>query len=640
MKKIIKTFIKKVIAVIRKHFPKLWHFIIKLSQYILKQNPVPFAPAAVPSAAPIRDFSREDARRLADYLAQYDLISFDVFDTLVLRAFDDPKMIFQLWGQRNHQNYAHKIRINTEHELRLETGGEVLFQDIYKKMEACLGIPAEQGMAQELELELYCCMPNPYIQEVYNLLRKKGKRIIITTDMYLPKEAIEKILNQCGYEGWEALYVSSGCQRTKKSGAMWTYLNGIYPDIRQRIHVGDNPAGDGAKAEEAGWHTYCYKNLHNINGKPWKKEMAEITGSLYRGLIDQYLYSGAPRKDPLYELGFVYYGLPLYGYCQWLHELAENKDIDLILFAARDMYAVHQVFSEHYDTPCEYLPISRKAILRAVFDKCFGWLFSYIDGTPKNLSAFQRADIERLFSIFREPWLAEYGIPADAPLSAEQFPQIRKALLEQKEAISAYFSPDHEGAVRFFTEIYQRHRKPKRIMFVDMNGRGTCLMGLRYIFQEIDSDMELLGALVYSGHREVEAQILDRSMYLYIYSQWQNEHPMKVFQKKWIQTSVALESSIFTEEGSSLLSYAAGENEDGLQYSDDVFCDAASIQLIREGVIDFSRLFARYVSPPGCGELHVPSSDVYYPLIQGAKEFSEKYPHINKFSSVMKKLNP
>lgn len=268
MNKNFKKLIMHLMEWVAKHFPDGWRKVAAMARYALTLQTPPLQPMMSEFAVPIVEFPREDVEKLIEWLAQYDLISFDVFDTLVLRAFDDPKMIFHLWGLENCQQYAYDVRSAISKDLRAKTGREINLTEIYQEMEWHFGVPAEKGMEQEIQLELRYCMPNPYMKQVYDSLTQMGKRIIIVSDMYLPKEAITRILDKCGYKGYEALYVSSDCGYTKGSGTMWTYLNSLYGDIR-RVHVGDSPNGDANQAKRRGWKTKLYTNLHSINGKPW-----------------------------------------------------------------------------------------------------------------------------------------------------------------------------------------------------------------------------------------------------------------------------------------------------------------------------------------------------------------------------------
>ena len=463
MNKNFKKLIMHLMEWVAKHFPDGWRKVATMARYALTLQTPPLQPMMSEFAVPIVEFPREDVEKLIEWLAQYDLISFDVFDTLVLRAFDDPKMIFHLWGLKNCQQYTYNVRSAISLDLRAKTGREIKLTEIYQELERHFGVTAEKGMEQEIQLELRYCMPNPYMKQVYDSLIQMGKRIIIVSDMYLPKEAITRILDKCGYKGYEALYVSCDCGCTKRSGTMWTYLNSLYGDIR-RVHVGDSPNGDANQAKRWGWKTKLYTNLHSINGKPWEKEMSHLIGSLYRGTIDRYLYTGSPRKNPLYDLGFVYFGLPIYGFCQWLHELAVGKKIDLILFAARDMYTVHQVYREHYDTPCEYLPISRTSIWRADFD---GGVESILEHMKLVVNREKPYSIREFCELQHISFLLPYLKQTLFFITQETLPEIEQAILKHKDEITALLRTDQQGASSYYRNLCEKYNNPKHILFPD-----------------------------------------------------------------------------------------------------------------------------------------------------------------------------
>ena len=56
---------------------------------------------------------------------------------------------------------------------------------------------------------------------VYEYALLKGKRIIIVSDMFLPKSFIERILVKNGYDKYEKLYLSSEYKKIKFTGSLF-----------------------------------------------------------------------------------------------------------------------------------------------------------------------------------------------------------------------------------------------------------------------------------------------------------------------------------------------------------------------------------------------------------------------------------
>ena len=102
---------------------------------------------------------RRNAMYFAKDLLQFDVISFDIFDTLVFRPFKKPTDLFMIVGGRLNCLDFHKIRQNAEKAARIEkfnkTGSyEITLEDIYAKVERMTGIPADIGVKTEFQTEL------------------------------------------------------------------------------------------------------------------------------------------------------------------------------------------------------------------------------------------------------------------------------------------------------------------------------------------------------------------------------------------------------------------------------------------------------------------------------------------------------
>ena len=151
-------------------------------------------------------------------------------------------------------------------------------------------------------------------------------------------------------------------KKSKADGALYQEVMNKYGKDKKYIHVGDNPESDGKQARKSGWESVLYHNV-NIVGMPYRAEdMSITTGSLYRGIVNSRLYNGLNKYTPEYELGFIYGGIFVFGYCQFIHEYAKNHVIDKLLFLSRDGDVIKKVYEYLYPeetTKCEYVYWSR-----------------------------------------------------------------------------------------------------------------------------------------------------------------------------------------------------------------------------------------------------------------------------------------
>ena len=167
-------------------------------------------------------------KKLITLINKATYISFDIFDTAILRRILYPKDIFDLVSLRipEIKNFNFKeMRIKSECIARKNIGelnknGEITLDDIYKNIQnitAFDDIIIEKLKTMEIETELDVCKQNEYIHKIYSYCLEKKKKIIFTSDMYLPCKTIEKILTNNGYKEFHRLFLSSHHNLTKTS---------------------------------------------------------------------------------------------------------------------------------------------------------------------------------------------------------------------------------------------------------------------------------------------------------------------------------------------------------------------------------------------------------------------------------------
>ena len=181
----------------------------------------------------------------------YDVITFDIFDTLITRIIYEPDDLFRLMG-----NYIQKRYQLTVDYLNLRKKAETLawkensdycnIHHIYQKLpevSSFSAAEAEELKELEINLELDLCIPRKDVLTIYNRLKDSGKTIILVSDMYLTSEIIEKMLAKCGYCGYEDLWISCERGKRKDRDTIWDDFFEKYGHLRT-IHLGDNPHSD------------------------------------------------------------------------------------------------------------------------------------------------------------------------------------------------------------------------------------------------------------------------------------------------------------------------------------------------------------------------------------------------------------
>ena len=102
---------------------------------------------------------------LKEQIDKYDVISFDIFDTLVFRPFSEPTALFYLLEKEIGIMNFHDIRVAMEHEARQlhyrRFGNyETDFSEIWEMIEKSIGTVDKSGAIIEQNLELQLCYAN------------------------------------------------------------------------------------------------------------------------------------------------------------------------------------------------------------------------------------------------------------------------------------------------------------------------------------------------------------------------------------------------------------------------------------------------------------------------------------------------
>ena len=134
-------------------------------------------------------------------LMKYDVVSFDIFDTLIFRTVDTPIDVFYLIGEKLGIQNFRGIRVWAEFDARMkhkERSGhtEITLQDIWENLIEDVGsvCSVEDGMQLEIDTEFNVCYANPFMLKVWQELLKAGKETVIVSDMYLSSGVLREIL--------------------------------------------------------------------------------------------------------------------------------------------------------------------------------------------------------------------------------------------------------------------------------------------------------------------------------------------------------------------------------------------------------------------------------------------------------------
>lgn len=553
---------------------------------------------------------------LARQLLRADVISFDVFDTLILRPFRDPTDLFFELARRLEYPGLKALRIQAEEIARKKKADttEVTLEEIWLELEQLSGIPAAEGVNAEWLTELSCCTANPYFQKVLPILRDQNARLIICSDMYLGSSRIRQLLEHCGLGVFEAYFVSSDFSASKSDGKLFDRVRETLGSGLRYAHVGDNPHSDWKQARRYGFETIRYPNVNTLGERIRCNGQSPLLGSAYAAIVNNQLYNGSQRRSQAYELGFVYGGLLVTGFCQYIHDHAEREKIDRLLFLARDGQILHRAYRMLYPSEadrCVYVLWSRLAAVRLGASRFRNQFETYLIRSKADAGyTLEEVMKTMLLSHMMPDFMADTSIEkADSPLTRSMADQLWAYLQKHWDQVLTSYRPELEEARRYYSEALNG---AKRASVIDVGWVGSGPLTLRWLVEQewkLDCKVScVLAGTVGAGganSQSGEAELAMGSMVSYLFSSAHNR-------ELWRSHDVALGHNMLVElllsattpsfrgfYRSSSGCYAFNDNIESI--------DAAQIQA---GVLDFVK---HYSSHPW-SDMRISGSDAMAPI--------------------------
>ncbi len=316
-----------------------------------------------PAKAPFQDLDLDD-------LPEY--VSFDAFDTLVLRPFIRPTDLFRHMESAGlaPKGFA-DARVKAEADARRLHRREITLSEIYALMDE-----GSQLADLEVQQEIAVCRGNPETISLASEIISHGGKVIVTSDMYLPKDVVIAILESCGIEGLSAVFVSNDMGSSKFCGDIYPKVLaelGIAAD--EMVHIGDNRRADVDMAGRHGIRAIYYQRQTDkyFRAHPMVKEFVGRRPDLDRSIIvgmDILRWCGAlgDKGDDVHELGFRFGGPMMASYASYL--LGKVPQPSRMLFVSRDGYNLMRVLSE--------LDPSRKDIAYIHAQRLLAYIFTDI----------------------------------------------------------------------------------------------------------------------------------------------------------------------------------------------------------------------------------------------------------------------
>jgi len=333
---------------------------------------------------------KKNYQKLCREIDKHEVISFDVFDTLIMRMVLKPENIFGMveskCSEEVQKKEFKKWRMDAERKCSLRKQAPS-FAEIYEFLgrECCLDEKTiDQLEYLEVEQERKCILPRGMMTEAYQYALACGKRVYFTSDMYFSSEQITKLLEHCEIaEGYELL-VSCEHHASKRDGSLYRKLIEI-AGSGKILHIGDHSMIDGEIAEKNGLDTFIVMSAYDLLASSsfvgifdflqTKEDENYLGYFLSRVLNNPFALSEGAGKIHLssYEdIALAIYPMTM----MFINYIVEQaKRYDCIIFPSRDGFFLSQLYSRIKDAKkdwklpdAKYVYASRMALSRAAIN--------------------------------------------------------------------------------------------------------------------------------------------------------------------------------------------------------------------------------------------------------------------------------
>lgn len=304
----------------------------------------------------------KNKQHLFHEIYSHDVISFDIFDTLIGRKVLKPQDIFKIVEENLLKNglsisfaesrkEAEKIAYGNQEAPKLI--------DIYNILEKLLNLSTDEIKSiyqLEFETELKYIYPRYTMVEALEYAVKKNKKVYLISDMYLSSKQIEIMLSKCGIKKYGNLIISCEKGKTKETGRLYAEYKTTIGNKRA-LHIGDNKLVDGEKAKLYDIDTFEIKNGYDLLlESAFADLLTSITNLQESKILGKFIADvlndpfclnenkGKLEIKNLYELGYNIFAPVMTLFLSLLIGYLKNNKNLQIIFCARDGFLIKELY--------------------------------------------------------------------------------------------------------------------------------------------------------------------------------------------------------------------------------------------------------------------------------------------------------
>lgn len=322
-----------------------------------------------------KNITSHSANKVHKLIRKAKWYSFDVFDTLIKRDTTTHTELLELAAINagfDPQRFS-VSRIIADQKVSQKADYNI--DDIYAEMFEYSETEKEQLKRAEIDAEINLSTVSLFGKEIYETALETGRPIVLVSDMYLPSEAILRILKNAQIENFNALYVSSEAGASKKDGLIFPQIaHDLGMDLSTNLHFGDSIRRDFLMPRLHGAKSVLIRQNLKVNTLKTKKTSFVDNSSTKLGVLESsnqlsiqaFLDNRHVDNSFYWSFGYEALGPLIFGFTRWLYSrIAVKGKCDDIYFVARDGHFLLKAFTQSFPGTCDdknYVYVSRKSL--------------------------------------------------------------------------------------------------------------------------------------------------------------------------------------------------------------------------------------------------------------------------------------
>ena len=463
-------------------------------------------------------------KQLADLSGKVQIVSFDVFDTLLVRLIPTERVselaaekFCSLLSQETPHGLLpeHILKNRFEFQKNMKKtvfGGQEWtlthwLNDLAEQFDLNSQLANRLGRQSELEAESISLRLDDNAGEAVALAKTFGMSVIVISDMWLDQEWLGDLLETFGLF-FDKVFTSGSLGASKRNGTAFKLIaKNLHLKSEAFIHVGNKFKADFFMPRLSGWNSIWMPRIRpnvKMNMAP-KLRVGPFRSRPYEDILQALEIPSPPEQsDPYFKLAYNYMAplLIIFSIVQW--RLFRNQGIQAAFYIARDarmMFEVYNLIADHLPSSCPryYLYLSRKAVALIHPDNFFQNV-THLAGKVGKKSLSEWLSNFSIDPEFKNRLLEKSGLNPDTNFSESAKNAFRSACKDDLHEINR-IQNEQRSCLKDYLYQQAGDRAIRKIGIIDSGWSCTIQDAIRGAMNEVEVISGVYLGVSFEGHR-------------------------------------------------------------------------------------------------------------------------------------------